>query len=244
MQITGKTLLMKPVYQYKAYQHEVKAEDVKEGVISGYFSAFNIEDSYGDTVKPGAFTKTIAEQGPNSPQPRIKYLLNHDVSLPIGKILSLQEDTYGLKYTAQIGTNAAAQDFLKMVESGLITEHSIGFRTVKSLQNNDTYKRDLLELQLFEGSALSGWGVNQHTPLTGLKNDDALQVASKRIGRLEKFCRDSTATDETIEMLLLEVKQLTQLTIDLKTTKPTENVTKPVAKAINWEFIATSLLKN
>jgi HK97 family phage prohead protease len=235
---------MKPVYQYKSFQHEVKADSVKEGIISGYFSSFNVEDSYGDTVLPGAFKKTISEQGPNSVQPRIKYLLNHDVSLPIGKILSLEEDSYGLKYSAQIGTNAAAVDFMKMVESGLITEHSIGYRTMKAIDKEDYRKRDLLELKLFEGSALSGWGVNQFTPLTGVKSEDQLAQTQKRIDRLEKFCRNSDATDDTIDMLLLEVKQLTQLTIDLKTTKPTENVTKPVAKAINWEYIATSLLKN
>jgi len=236
---------MKPVYQYKSLHNEVKADSIKAGIISGYFSSFNIEDSYGDTVKPGAFTKTISEQGPNSAQPRIKYLLNHDVCMPIGKILTLQEDGYGLLYSAQVGTNNAAQDFLKMVDGGLITEHSIGFRTMKSMDKNDYRSRDLLELQLFEGSALSGWGVNQFTPLIGMKGEaDYLQ---KRLSRLEKFCRDSDATDETIETLLLEVKQLTQLTIDLRkqdTTKPPVEDTKPVVKAIDWEYIATSLLKN
>jgi len=186
---------MKPVYQYKSIHNEVKAESIKSGVISGYASSFNIEDSYGDTVKPGAFTKTISEQGPMSAQPRIKYLLNHDVSLPIGKLLTLQEDSYGLLYTAQVGSNNAAQDFLKMVDSGLITEHSIGYRTMKSIDKNDYKSRDLLELQLFENSALSGWGVNQFTPLIGMKGEN-VEVLQKRLSRLEKFCRDSGATDE------------------------------------------------
>lgn len=237
---------MKPVYQYKSFQSEIKADAVKDGIISGYFSSFNVEDSYGDIVKPGAFTKTIAEQGPKSAQPRIKFLLNHDVSMPIGKLLSLEEDSFGLKYTAQIGTNAAAVDFMKMVESGLITEHSIGFRTMRSMDKENNQKRDLVELQLFEGSALSGWGVNQYTPMLGIKSEDAIEQASKRLVRLENFCLKSDATKETIETLLLEVKQLTQLIFDLKnqTTKPTDEVALPVRKQVNWEYIATQLLQN
>lgn len=247
MQIAGKISLMKPVYQYKSFQQEVKAEDVKEGIVTGYFSSFDKEDMYGDTVRKGAFAKTIAEQGPNSTQPRIKYLLNHDVSLPVGKLLTLEEDAFGLKYTAQLGSNAAAQDYLKMIESELITEHSIGFRTVKSMEDRDTWKRDLLELQLFEGSGLSGWGVNQWTPLLGVKSEESLNAATKRLSRLEKFCRDTTATDETVEMLLLEVKQLNQLIFDLKSesTKPIQSITQPVnEKKIDWNLIATQLITN
>jgi len=36
---------------------------------------------------------------------------------------------------------------------------------------------------------------------------------------IEKFCRNSTATDETIELLLIECKQLTQIIIE-KSTMP------------------------
>jgi hypothetical protein len=166
------------------------------------------------------------------------------VSLPIGKLLTLQEDSFGLLYTAQIGSNNAAQDFLKMVDSGLITEHSIGYRTMKAIDKQDYSKRDLLELQMFEGSGLSGWGVNQFTPLIGMKGAGA-ETLQKRLDKLEKFCRNSDATDETIEYLWVEVKQLTQRIIDMlahDTTKPPLDGTKPVVKAINWEYIATSLL--
>jgi hypothetical protein len=58
-----------------------------------------------------------------------------------------------------------------------------------------------------------------------------------RCKALEKFCRNTTASDETIELLLIEQKQLTQIIIELqKDTKPTE-VTLPEPEQINIEDI-------
>lgn len=242
-QPSGNTALTMKVYEYKTLQLEIKDADIKEGVVTGYGSSFDREDAAGDTVRPGAFAKTIAEQGPLSTQPRIKYLLNHDVSLPVGKLLTLEEDAFGLKYEAKSGSNNSAQDYLKMIESGLITEHSIGYRTIKQLVNQETYQADLLEIKLYEISGLSGWGCNQWTPLTGVKSEDQLAAATKRMERLEKFCRNSTATDETIEALLIEVKQLNQLVADLKSTEPVKS-TQPAKKDWDWGYIATQLIKN
>ena len=41
-----------------------------------------------------------------------------------------------------------------------------------------------------------------------------------RIKRLEKFCRNTDATDETIDMLLLEVRQLQQALTEVKQATP------------------------
>lgn len=220
----------------------VKDVDGKKGIVTGYFSHFNNVDSDGDIIRPGAFTKTIRENGPASSQPRIKHLMNHNPSQPLGKLTDLKEDATGLYYESQIGTHTLGTDFIKMVESNLISEHSIGFRTVKKnqLQDYETYAKnpdkgwfELTELQLWEGSSLTAWGANELTPLTGLKSDkDFVQDLINRQKNIEKFCRNTTASDETIELLLLEGKQLTQIIIDLSATKP-EDSTLPEAKIMN-----------
>jgi len=133
-------IAMGKIYQYKSLAGEIKSVDVSKRTVSGYFSAFDKVDSYGDVVRKGAFAKTIMEQGPNSTQPRIKHLLNHDVSQPIGKIIELKEDNYGLFYVSEIGTHSLGEDFLKMVDSGLITEHSIGYQTIKYNKIGDDTK--------------------------------------------------------------------------------------------------------
>ena len=208
---------------------------MKKGIVTGYFSRFGNVDSDGDIIKAGAFTKTVKEQGPNSAQPRIKHLMNHNPSMPLGKLLSLKEDSTGLVYESQVGSHALGQDFIKMVESGLITEHSIGYKTIKrnQLQDYSGYQRnpskgmfEITEAKLFEGSSLTSWGANPLTPLTGLKGDaaqlkqiDLLNIITQQIA-IEKFCKDSTATDETIEMLLLHSKQLSQYILDIKVNQP------------------------
>jgi HK97 family phage prohead protease len=211
-----------------------------QGIVTGYFSKFNNVDSDGDIMKPGAFTKTISEQGPLSTQPRIKHLLNHDPSQPLGKLLSLKEDDYGLYYESQVGTHDGGEDFIKMVESGLITEHSIGFKIIKrnQIQSYENYLRnptlgqfEITEVKLYEGSSLTAWGANSLTPITSLKGDKNLDVDMivAKSAAIDKFCRNTTATDDTIQMLLLHSKQLAQLILDMKsnTTEPI-NIIQPV----------------
>jgi len=225
----------------------VKDVDKSKRIVTGYFSTFTADpDSDGDIMDKAAFNSTVAMNGPDAAN-RIWHLFNHSSSSPINKPHVLKVDANGLYFETRFPDTKLSNDTLILYQEGAITEHSIGFRTIKSVENKNTYKRDLTELQLFELSSLSGWGCNQWTPLTGVKSEDEIAVASKRMQRLEKFCKDTTATDETIEMLLLEVKQLNQLIFDLKadTTKPTANVTQPEnEKGIDWQTIANQLIKN
>lgn len=219
---------MKQIFLYKnrVVPASIKDVDGKKGIVTGYFASFDNVDADGDIIRKGAFAKSIIEWGPKSTQPRIKHLLNHNSSQPLGKITDLSEDTNGLLYESQIGTHSLGEDFVKMVESNLITEHSIGYMTMKrnQLQSYEDYNKnsalgwyELTDLKLYEGSSLTAWGANQNTPLTGLKSDkreEAVQALSNRLTNLEKFCHNSTASDETIELLLIECKQLTQLIIE------------------------------
>lgn len=240
--------MSKPIYQYKSLQGSIKAVDTEKRIVSGYFSAFDKVDSYGDVVRKGAFAKTIMEQGPNSTQPRIKHLLNHDVSQPLGKIVKLEEDAYGLYYESEIGTHSLGQDFLKMVDSGLITEHSIGYRVVKFNKIGDDEKQgmyELTELKLYEGSSLTGWGVNQYTPLVSGAKADTEKLA-ERIKKLEKFIKSAEPSQETIELLMLEIKQLMQLVADaIDNTTPAavaqEPEQKSTAPTLNADLILTYL---
>lgn len=216
-----------------------KDVDGRKGIVTGYFAHFDNVDSDGDIIRKGAFKKTIKENGPSSERPRIKHLLNHDTRQPLGKLLELKEDSTGLYYESQLGSHTLGGDFIKMVESGLITEHSIGFQTLKrnQLQEYEGYMKnpdagwfEMTEVRLWEGSSLTAWGANQLTPLTGLKSlpkKTSVEELIRKSEAIDKFCRDSSATDETIEMLLLHNKQITQLIIDL-TTEPI--ITLPEAK--------------
>ena len=195
------------IYGYKRLQQDVKDVDVKQGIVTGYFSAFNIVDADGDIIRPGAFKRSIDEWFPKG---RVKHLLNHDPKQPLGKINVLKEDDYGLYYESQIGKHSLGVDFLKMVDSDLVKEHSIGFNVRNQKKGKDA--NELLDITLYEGSSLTSWGANEYTPMLGVKS---LDQRVERVKKLERFVKHSDATDETIQLLMLEIKQLNQLIEDM-----------------------------
>lgn len=210
----------------------VKDADVKLGITTGYLASFGNLDSDNDIIMPGAFAKSIMEMGPASNKPRIKYILDHNTTKALGTYNLLQEDSKGLYYEAQVGSHALGQDFLKMVESGLITEHSIGYGVVKKVVTNpDADWRDqqtqLFELKLWEGSPLQCWGANADTPLTGIK---ARKYAEQRIPKIIAAIKNGTFTEKTFEYLEKELLFLQQaFESDYGTTEPElkEEATQP-----------------
>jgi HK97 family phage prohead protease len=195
------------IYNYKSFDLQVKDVDSKSGIVTGYFSAFGMMDSDGDIIMPGAFKRSIQDWGPEG-KGRIKHLLNHNPSQPLGKPLVVKEDTYGLYYESKIGTHQLGKDFIKMVESGLISEHSIGFKTLREQKGSEA--NEIYDVMLFEGSSLTAWGANENTPLIGMKGMKNIEKIQDQIKSFEKFIRDSDVTDETIDLCLIKVKQLAQ----------------------------------
>ena len=216
---------MENVCSYKDFNTLVigiKDVDGKKGIVTGYASDFDSLDSDGDIIKKGAFTKTLSLNGPRSQAPRIKHLLNHSPSQPLGVLIDLKEDDKGLYYESKIGSHSLGTDFIKMVESGLIKEHSIGYQVKKfnQVKSRDEYKegdirRELTELRLWELSSLTAWGANPNTPLTGLKgifnNEIEINKLLNQAEAIEDFCRNSKASDETIDQLLTYNKQLLKI---------------------------------
>ncbi|GAB4001538.1 hypothetical protein GCM10028807_57930 [Spirosoma daeguense] len=211
----------------------IKDADPKKGIVTGYFACFGNKDSDGDIIRSGAFAKTISENGPNSTRPRIKHLLDHRTNQSIGKLLELKEDTKGLYYESQIGTHGLGVDFLKMAESGLITEHSIGYSVIKGNwdKNQDAY--ELLELKLYEGSSLQFYGANPDTPLTGIKSQADIEHT---LAILEKQLRSGTLTDETYEFLQKQYDAIGAALTSRKSTEPSDDTqpdqTKQKAESI------------
>jgi hypothetical protein len=180
--------------------------DMKQGVVSGYFAMFGNKDLDGDVIEKGAFTKTIQERGPSGKK-LIKYLLDHDSRKSVALITNLEEDMKGLRYEAKIGTHALGVDFMKMVESGLINQHSFGFSVPKDKQYFDQSRKAnvIKEVIMFEGSAVQFLGANPETTFIDLKSEtDAFEY----LDRLEKFVRTSDATDDTLAKLEERLKSL------------------------------------
>lgn len=189
--------------------------DAKQGIVSGYFAIFNNKDLDGDIIEKGSFAKTIQERGPGGKQ-LIKYLLDHDTKKVVAKITELEEDSKGLRYVAKIGTHSLGQDFLKMVESEIINQHSFGFKVLKNQVDSIAKANRIKEVMMYEGSAVQFLGANPETTFINLKGfEDYLDG-------LESFIKSSDATDETLIQLENKIKSLHEVLAE-KTTKKEMN---------------------
>lgn len=188
----------------KGISEGFKDIDVSKGIVTGYFAHFGSKDADGDVIVKGAFAKTILTHGPESRNPRIKHLLDHNKQNAIAKILLLKEDDFGLYYESKAGRHTAGQDFLKMVEDGIITEHSHGYITINEQQKGDA--NYIYENILTEGSSLQFWGANPNTPIMGVKS---FQSVLNTYEILTKALKNGTYTDETFEELYKRHDDLT-----------------------------------
>ena len=178
--------------------------EIKQGIVSGYFAMFGNKDLDGDIIERGAFAKTVSERGPNG-KGLIKYLLDHDKYKVVAKINELEEDSKGLRYVAKIGTHSLGQDFLKMVESGLINQHSFGFVPIKEQYDQVSKANRIKEVMMLEGSAIQFLGANPETSMIELKD---MTQAIELINKLEKFIKTSDVTDETMKEIENKIKSL------------------------------------
>jgi len=192
------------IFQTKSIPVKVKDISSKDRIVKGYFSSFNTIDADGDMFVKGAFAKSISETGPGTTHERIKHLYNHwDAA---GKLIELKEDDTGLYFISKLGRHTLGEDILKMYQDEIISEHSIGFKTITEQAENEI--NIIKEAQLWEGSSLDKWGANMNTP--ALKSLEKAEYMQKRLIKLEKALRDGTYSDEMFEQLEIQLKQIRQ----------------------------------
>lgn len=211
---------------FKNYDATIKDLDVATGIVTGYFSQFNSIDLDGDVIMPGAFTKTIAERGPDSSKPEIAYLWQHDTTKPLGKLLVLREDNFGLYFEAKMSDTTWGEDALKLYRDGVITQHSIGYQVIKSVETQMDMEEEveqIYEVKLWEGSAVT-FGANPNTPFTGFKS---LEEREDRIKTLVKAIKNGSYTDETFGLIEFELLKLVSLAKTEEPVKTTTTVQEP-----------------
>ena len=221
-----------PEIKYKSInEFAIQDFDVKNGIITGYLSAFGNKDAYGDIVMPGAFKKTIAERGPQG-SGKIKHLLQHDTYCPIATYTVLKEDSKGLYFEAKASRIQKAQDILIQYAEKIYDEHSIGYRVIKEEQqvdsNGNWQATKLMEVFLYEGSTVL-WGANSETPFTGFKTDNPEELYAeleKRQKRMLKALRIDGMSDETYENIELELTKITQAYKSLSPKQPEASTVK------------------
>jgi uncharacterized protein len=123
------------------------------GLIEGYASVFNVRDSQGDVILPGAFLRSLADWRRQGRFPAL--LWQHDPRQPVGVIVALAEDARGLVIRAQLALGSAAgREAYALLQAGALDGLSIGFRTVQAARSRDG-GRQIQEVALWEVSLVT-----------------------------------------------------------------------------------------
>lgn len=137
--------------QFKQISNEsvgFKFDADKPGVFSGYASTFNGVDSYGDTISPGAYKKTLKKRA----RP-VRMRWNHFGPV-IGLWMEMEEDEKGLFVTGELTPgHSVSQNVLASMKHGAVDGLSIGYRPVK-IEDHGDGKRTLKEIELIEISVV------------------------------------------------------------------------------------------
>ena len=147
-------------------QGELKDIDENLGVVSGYGSIFGNLDSDNDIIEKGAYKRTIKNNGK-----RVKYIYNHQIDKPIGKMKEL------MKY-------------------GVIDENSVGIMPIKKDTDDDGIRR-IKEVKLYEISAVTLAANDQAKILEVKASKKDSEFITKRFNSLIKFIKNAECvTDE------------------------------------------------
>lgn len=184
--------------EYKETFHKLVDLDKIKGIVQVYWSAFDNQDSDGDVIINGAYTRTIEERGPRSDRPRIKFLWQHIWTELRGIPTDLIQDNIGLLATCQVTLgrpNREGEDLLILYDAGVITEHSIGIDLIR--RENEDDQRIITSCRLWEGSPVT-WGANPLTPYVGMKTHSPKEWTTYVDTQIKKANRamNSGITDE------------------------------------------------
>lgn len=158
-------------HKYKSF--ELKAKEDNAGMIAGFFSTYDeTPDSYGDIIKPGAFTETIAKRKESGhPFP---LCFNHDFSAIIGAVDVIEDTEKGPYIEAHFLETEQAQDVRKMLQSGAIYQFSFAYDVLGADKPTDEQKEKgitnvLTKLEVFEISVVTV-PANQNAVATEVKS--------------------------------------------------------------------------
>lgn len=233
-----KTIYEKKYFNLKALDVDEKTRQVKIAI-----AETESVDRDKDVFAPSAFDRTIKNKGPMGSN-EVWHLLDHTPTSfsALSKFTELyREGKYVVGISKYKDSFAWREVAWPLYAGGDFTQHSVGFRTVKS-QDRDAY-REITEVELWEGSAVL-WGANPNTPTMDVQKSMTYEERKADLrSRMERLCKwiiSNQDFEETKSLIEIEFKQIQQQLSDLEnSTQPVEKTPDPEVK----EVIAETLVR-
>jgi HK97 family phage prohead protease len=118
--------------------------------LAGYAALFGRRDAGRDTIRPGAFARTLANRQAQGHGP-LPLFWQHRPDQRIGWIETAAEDARGLRVIARIDSSIGGA--AAALKAGKVTGLSFGYRARQFIR--DAQGRELIEVDLFEVSLVT-----------------------------------------------------------------------------------------
>lgn len=199
---------------------EVKDLDKSKRTAIIAHAAYDNIDFTQDISRKGMFNKSWSENKEN-----INLYLNHNDEQSPGKVVDVYEDSHYAFTKAWFGTHTLGNDVLTMMDEGIIKKASFGYITKKSniITKDGKKVRELKEVQHLETSVLTKMPANIKAGVMSVtKAFDGITEAQikefyQHLTALEKFCRNTKASDGCIKSMLQEVENTKQFISEYNT---------------------------
>lgn len=182
---------------------EIKAVS-DSGTFKGYGSVFNVTDSYGDIVVPGAFTDSLATHKGAGRLPAM--LWQHRSAEPIGVYTAMHEDSIGLQVEGTLALSTVrGSEAHALMKMGALTGLSIGF--VPRVESFDKVSgiNTLQKIDLWEVSPVT-FPANDAARIQGVKTIESIQDLKSA----EAHLRDSGLSRKEAVLFIARIKSLIQ----------------------------------
>lgn len=206
---------------------EVKDLDTSKRTAIIKHAAYDNIDRTKDISRKGMFNKSWSESKSD-----ISLYLNHDGKMAPGKVLDVYEDNQFAYTKAWFGTHTLGNDVLTMLDEGIIKQASFGYQATQSkmIEVKGERIRELKEVRHHETSVLTVLSANPKAGIgnvvksfEGMTAIEVKQLAA-HLEAVEKFCRNTKASDDCIISLLEQTQQtknfLTQYNTSLTHKEP------------------------
>ncbi|WP_421557134.1 HK97 family phage prohead protease [Pseudomonas canadensis] len=170
---------------------EIKfSSDGKAGVFEGYASVFDVIDSDGDIILPGAYKKALAGQSR-----KVGMFFNHQTwEMPVGKWQTLEEDSKGLIVIGELTPGmSASNDLRAAMEHKTVEGMSVGFTVTKDDYSIIDTGREFKNVQALREISICTFPANEQATIDSMKSMESITT----IRDVEHWLRDSAGLSKS-----------------------------------------------
>ncbi|MPQ83805.1 HK97 family phage prohead protease [Pseudomonas sp. MAFF 730085] len=166
------------------------SSDGKVGVFEGYASVFDVIDSDGDIILPGAFKKALSSQSR-----QVGMFFNHQTyGLPVGKWQSLAEDSKGLFVGGELTPGlSVSNDLRAAMEHKTVEGLSVGFTVLKDDYAVIDTGRAFSNVQALREISICTFPANEQATIDAMKSMESIST----IRDVEHWLRDSAGLSKS-----------------------------------------------